>query len=155
MKKQEQPKDSLICKCCNGPYSVLARVRVYGASESLTGFCSAGCCTQFHFNREEVEQGYTPDNFSNMPKWDRDSYKSWSDWAKACFKAGENKNDELIEEMKLTLKKAHDTLHEISNYYQRDKEGFLKPNAKGWDADLDIEIENILKLLKSLHKLKK
>ena len=54
----------------------------------------------------------------------------------------------FIEEMKLTLKKAHDTLHEISNYYQRDKEGFLKPNAKGWDADLDIEIENILKLLK-------
>jgi len=47
-------------------------------------------------------------------------------------------------ELKELLKKAHDTLHEISAIYQRDKEGFLKDNAKGWDAELDIEIEALL-----------
>ena len=71
-------------------------------------------------------------------------------WKKKHFETVEMASEtikglqEENKELKETLKKAHDTLHEISAIYQRDKEGFLKDNAKGWDAELDIEIEALL-----------
>ena len=51
-----------------------------------------------------------------------------------------NNHDALVS----ALNDAHYILNNLCDNYCRDENGYLKYDAKGWDADLDIRITNLL-----------
>lgn len=46
--------------------------------------------------------------YTQMPKWDKNNYSSWQEWAEDCYKAGKKENKELMSEMKEALEAFHE-----------------------------------------------
>jgi hypothetical protein len=62
-------------------------------------------------NTPQTDAPIQQEGYENMPRWNRDSYSSWNEWAKKCFDAGkkEMKSDnEKLEADIERLKKSKD-----------------------------------------------
>jgi hypothetical protein len=174
MKKETNTttKADRVCNFCGNGYNQKETVRIYG--DGISGFCSAQCYTKFLTDKpltatkgELLQTSFETlhiglDSPENGERWQIinqdgehilyiESYPLRENAIAICQAVNERQklldsNKKLLD----ALEQANKMMWDLRHSYCEDEEGYLRDDAQGWDAEIDILVSETINNAKNI-----